>query len=113
MIKGNIETYLQSRWTPGTDRLVMIMVKHLRRKIVPAIAKNLRAMMNLCLWKMMTRSQMVKRVIPVISVISKAQGMWGTLSKMISGRGGYLFMSGTLSCTTVMTTAVSQDTNRA
>jgi len=29
---------------------------------------------------------------------------------MISGRGGYLFISGTLSCTTVITRAVSQDT---
>ena len=105
--------YLQSRWTPGTDKLVMIMVKHRRRKIVPAIAKNLLAMINLCLWKRMTRSQIVRSVIPVISVISKAHGMWGTLSRMISGRGGYLFMSGTLSCTTVITTSVSQDTEVA
>ena len=91
----------------------MIMVKHRSRKIVPAMAKNLRAMMNLCLWKTITRSQMESRVMPVISVISKAQGMWGTLSRMMSGSGGYLFMSGTLSCTKVITKAVNQETKRA
>ena len=75
------------------------------------MAKHLLAMMNLCLWKIMITIQMVRRVIPDISAISKAQGMWGTLSRMMSGKGGYLFMSGTLSWTIVITKAVNQDTN--
>jgi len=91
----------------------MSMVMHLRRKMVPAIEKNLLAIMNLCLWKRITSIQIERRAIPVTSVISKAQGMCGTLSRMMSGKGGYLFISGTLSCTTVMVNAVSHDTDKA
>ena len=39
-------------------------------------------------------------------------GICGTLSKMISGKGGYLSISGTLSWTITMTKAVTQDTKR-
>ena len=39
-------------------------------------------------------------------------GICGTLSKMISGKGGYLSISGTLSWTMTMTKAVTQDTKR-
>jgi hypothetical protein len=38
--------------------------------------------------------------------MSKAQGICGTLSKKISGNGGYFFISGTLSCTMTITNAV-------
>lgn len=42
--------------------------------------------------------------------MAKAQGMCGTLSKKISGKGGYFFMSGTLLCTITITNAVIQVT---
>ena len=49
---------------------------------------------------------------PVHSHISKAQGIYGTLSRNISGRGGYFFISGTRSCTTTITNAVIQVTTK-
>ena len=71
--------------------LVINMVTQRRRKMVPAIAKNLLAMIhlefyifitlkceqspNLCLWQMIMVNQMRRRVMPVSSVISNAQGM--------------------------------------
>jgi hypothetical protein len=79
--------------------------------MVPEMEKNLRAKMNLWLWKRSTTNQMTHNVIPVISLISKAQEMCGILSSIISGKGGYLFMSGTRSCTTVMVMAVNQLTH--
>ena len=36
---------------------------------------------NLCLWKMQTRVHSTMSTIPVSSHISKAQGMWGKLSR--------------------------------
>lgn len=47
---------------------------------------------------------------PVISHISNAQGICGTLSRNKSGSGGYFFMSGTLSWTITITTAVTHVT---
>lgn len=53
---------------------------------------------------------MANNNVPVTSHISNAQGMCGTLSKKISGNGGYFFMSGTLSWTITITKAVIQVT---
>lgn len=55
---------------------------------------------------MSTRSHKANKSVPVTSHISKAQGICGTLSKKISGKGGYFFISGTLSCTITITNAV-------
>ena len=55
-------------------------------------------------------SQIAKSKVPVTSHISNAHGMCGTLSKNISGNGGYFFISGTLSWTITITKAVIQVT---
>jgi hypothetical protein len=41
-----------------------------------------------------------------------AHGICGTLSRKISGSGGYFFISGTLSCTITITNAVIQVTTK-
>jgi hypothetical protein len=52
--------------------------------------------MKRCLWKKRTPTQMQNRIEPVTSHISKAQGIWGMLSRKRSGSGGNFSMSGTL-----------------
>lgn len=56
---------------------------------------------------------MQNSIVPVTSHMWKAHGMCGTLSRKMSGRGGYFFMSGTRSCTTTITNAVIQVTRKA
>lgn len=68
---------------------------------------------NLCLWTMRTQTHILNKNVPVISHMWKAHGMCGTLSKKISGRGGYFFISGTRSCTTTITNAVIHVTRNA
>lgn len=63
-------------------------------------------MLHLYLWKIRTMSHMAKSIVPVTSHMSNAQGICGTLSKNMSGNGGYFFMSGTLSWTMTITKAV-------
>lgn len=101
------------RWVPGTLSDVINMVTHRRRNTVPPKAKNRLRSTIRCLCTTRTNTHIANRTVPVISHISKAQGMCGTLSRKISGSGGYRFMSGTLSCTTTMTNAVIQVTRNA
>ena len=77
----------------------MFKRNYLSKKMVPVNEKNLRIRINLCLWKRITRHQTVSNIIAVTSQISNAQGIWGTLSKIISGSGGYFSISGTRSWT--------------
>ena len=80
--------------------------------MVPNMEKKRRIKTNRWRWKSTTKNQTDQRIIPVTSHISKAQGICGTLSKMISGKGGYFSMSGTRSWTMTITKAVIQDTTR-
>lgn len=67
----------------------------------------------LYLWNINTQTQTLNRIAPVTSHAKKAQEICGTLSKNMSGSGGYFFTSGTLSCTTTITKAVIQVTKKA
>lgn len=48
---------------------------------------------DLCLWKNRMMNQTVQRTTPMNSHIWNAHGIRGRLSRTISGRGGYIFMS--------------------
>lgn len=63
---------------------------------MPPRAKNRLNNIILYLWKIKTQIQMLKRSDPVTSHAKKAHEIRGTLSRKISGSGGYLFESGTL-----------------
>lgn len=94
----------------------------------------------LCLWSSRTNNQMLQRMTPHASAMAKAHGILGTLwkrrrntecqvsaskrntghktspppphlSRKMSGSGGYVRMSGTLSCTMTMTKEVNPNTN--
>lgn len=94
-----------------------------------------RERLYLCLWSSRTSNQMLQRITPQASAMAKAHGILGTLrerekhlrqssaaerntqlgsshlSRKISGSGGYVRMSGTLSCTMTMTKEVKPNTN--
>lgn len=101
---------VHSKCIPGTDKEVIIIVMHRRRKTVPERAKNRRNSMKRCLWKTRTVSHTKHKTVPVNSHIWNAHGIYGTLSRNMSGNGGYFFISGTRSCTITMTNAVIQVT---
>lgn len=58
---------VHSRWMPGTDKEVMIIVMHRKRKTVPEREKNLRNSMKRCLWKTSTVSHTKHNTVPVSS----------------------------------------------
>lgn len=101
------------RWVPGTLNDVINMVTQRSRNTVPDRAKKRRNNTKRCLCTIRTLAQMRNSSVPVISHMWNAHGMWGTLSRNMSGSGGYLFISGTRSWTTTITNAVIHVTKNA
>lgn len=60
---------VHSKCIPGTDKEVMIIVMHRRRKTVPERAKNRRNNIKRCLWKTSTVSHTKHNTVPVNSHI--------------------------------------------
>lgn len=100
-----------SRWEPGTERLVMNMVAQRSKNTEPDKAQNLLIAIDLCLWKNKMIIHVVVSKIIVISHNWNAHEICGTLSRNISGNGGWRSLSGTRSCTKTMTMAVIQVTS--
>lgn len=123
-------------WTPGTDKDVISIVIDLRKNMVLPRLHIRRNIINLgvfliisfftdiyrlfelinkyiylYLWKIKMSKKVVASTKPMHSVAKKAQGINGTLSRMISGKGGYFSMSGTRSWTTVSINDVHKQVN--
>lgn len=94
----------------------LMVLSQLRRALrIPLIFKFSRInkeQIYLYLWNTRTMIHIKRSKDPVHSHISNAQGICGTLSKKMSGSGGYFFISGTRSWTTTITKAVIQVTTK-